>query len=181
MKFSAIIPAYNVDQYLPTCLDSLLCQDVDMEIIIINDGSSDKTANIAEQYKKENKNIIVIHQIHSGAAVTRNRGVEIAKGQYIVFVDSDDWIVKGVLNKLYIIAEENQADMAMGNMFFYYPDESESYRYPISSQLKNRIFKGSQCFISLMEKHSYYPMAVNYVYRHEWIKKKPSLYSWYYS
>lgn len=55
MKFSAIIPAYNVDQYLPTCLDSLLCQDVDMEIIIINDGSSDKTANIAEQYKKENK------------------------------------------------------------------------------------------------------------------------------
>ncbi|MCC8198352.1 MAG: glycosyltransferase [Tannerellaceae bacterium] len=118
MKFSAIIPAYNVDQYLPDCLDSLLCQNIDMEIIIIDDGSSDKTADIAEEYKKENKNLIVIHQSHSGAAVARNRGLEVAKGQYIVFVDSDDWIVKGVLNKLYIVAEENQADMVMGNMFF---------------------------------------------------------------
>jgi len=171
MKFSAIIPAYNVDQYLPACLDSLLCQDVDMEIIIINDGSSDNTGNIAEQYKEENKNIIVIHQIHSGASVARNRGLEIAKGQYIVFLDSDDWICKGILSKLYNVAIDNQADMVMGNMIFCYPDGSESRTFDISSQLKNQIFTGNQYFVSLMKADTYYPMPVNYIYHRQWIKK----------
>jgi len=171
MRLSAIIPAYNVDQYISDCIDSLLCQNIDIEIIIINDGSSDKTGDIAERYKNENENIKIIHQAHSGPSVARNRGLEIATGEYIAFIDSDDWITEGVLTKLYNIAIENQADMVMGNITFNYPDASESNMFSISSHLKNRMFTGAQCFISFMEAHCYYPMAVSYIYRHEWIKK----------
>lgn len=171
MKFSAIIPAYNVDQYLADCIDSLLSQDIDMEIIIINDGSSDQTGNIAEQYKKGNKNIKVVHQTNSGASVARNKGLDMAQGEYITFIDSDDWITEGILTKLYKIAVESQADMVMGNNSFHCEEESKRNFYDVSSYLKNQTYTGEKCFISLMKAHTYYPMIWNYIYKHEWIKK----------
>jgi len=170
-KFSAIVPAYNVEQYLAECLDSLLDQDIDMEIIIVNDGSSDSTGEIAERYEKGNKNIRVIHQTNSGLSAARNKGFDVAQGEYIVLVDSDDWIAKGVLTKLYKVATAHQADMVMGNHLHRYPDGSEKRIFSIPAHLKNQLFTGDQCFVSLMETGTYYPMAWSYIYRQEWIKK----------
>ena len=91
MKLSIIIPVYNVEKYLPKCLDSILNQSFkDFEIICINDGSSDNSLKILEEYK--DKRIIIINKENAGSGVARNAGLEIAKGEYIFFVDGDDWL-----------------------------------------------------------------------------------------
>lgn len=97
MIFSIIVPIYNVEKYLEKCINSLLMQNIDnYEIILINDGSTDNSYNICLKYKK-NKKIILINKINTGLSDTRNYGISIAKGEYIIFVDSDDWIRENCL------------------------------------------------------------------------------------
>ena len=122
IKISVIIPAYNVEQYLDQCIDSILHQNIDLEIIVINDGSTDKTGDTAERYLINNKNIKVVHQAHSGPSTARNKGLDITESEYIAFIDSDDWIAKNSLLNLYNAASKNKADMVMGNMVYHYPD-----------------------------------------------------------
>lgn len=99
-KFSLIIPAYNVEKYIKKCLDSVLNQTYnDYEIIIINDGSTDNTSKILESYKS-NKKIKIINQENKGLSNARNTGVSNAKGDYILFIDSDDFIEKELLEIL---------------------------------------------------------------------------------
>jgi glycosyltransferase involved in cell wall biosynthesis len=99
---SIIIPVYNAELYLNECLDSILKQGVDdeIEIICINDGSTDSSYKILEEYKLEYPNIIVINHENIGPGATRNKGILLATSKYLMFVDSDDWIVKGALKKL---------------------------------------------------------------------------------
>ena len=172
MRISVIIPIYNTAQYLKQCLDFILCQNIDLEIILVNDGSTDESQQIAEQYKISNKNIKVIHQTHLGPSVARNQGLEVAKGEYIAFVDSDDWIANDSLVKLYNVAIEYQADMVMGNMVYHYLDGRESNIFDIiPSEFKNQVFTGRQCFISLMERGVYYPMACSFICKRKWIEE----------
>lgn len=99
-KFSLIIPAYNVEKYIKKCLDSVLDQTYNnYEIIIINDGSTDNTSKILESYKS-NKKIKIINQENKGLSNARNTGVSNAKGDYILFIDSDDFIEKELLEIL---------------------------------------------------------------------------------
>lgn len=99
-KFSLIIPAYNVEKYIKKCLDSVLNQTYNnYEIIIINDGSTDNTSKILERYKS-NKKIKIINQENKGLSNARNTGVSNAKGDYILFIDSDDFIEKELLEIL---------------------------------------------------------------------------------
>ena len=99
-KFSLIIPAYNVEKYIKKCLDSVLNQTYNnYEIIIINDGSTDNTSKILESYKS-NKKIKIINQENKGLSNARNTGVSNAKGDYILFIDSDDFIEKELLETL---------------------------------------------------------------------------------
>lgn len=99
-KFSLIIPAYNVEKYIKKCLDSVLNQTyTNYEIIIINDGSTDNTSKILESYKS-NKKIKIINQENKGLSSARNTGVSNAKGDYILFIDSDDFIEKELLETL---------------------------------------------------------------------------------
>lgn len=103
MKLSIIIPVYNVEAYLEECLDSCLEQDIphaDYEIIAINDGSKDNSLAILERYAAKYSNIRVLSQKNSGVSAARNRGMEVAKGEYIWFIDSDDWIEKNCLSSL---------------------------------------------------------------------------------
>ncbi len=169
MKISAIIPAHNVEDYLEECINSILCQEIETEIIIINDGSTDETGNIADRYQKDHENIFVIHQSHTGPSGARNRGLEIAKGDYIAFIDSDDWIENDILPKLYKIAKESDADMVMGNNIVQFPDGSQKHFFDIQFHLKNRTYSGEKFFISLMETNAYYPMIWSYIYKREWI------------
>lgn len=95
IKISTIIPIYNSSKYLNRCLDSLLAAqigEVNNEIILVNDGSTDSSLEICEEYAKKHKNIKVFSQINQGPSVARNRGIEKAIGEYITFVDSDDYV-----------------------------------------------------------------------------------------
>ena len=108
MKLSIIIPVYNVEKYIKECLESCLTQENvtanDYEIIIINDGSTDNSIKIAEKIVEGYVNVTIISQANAGQSVARNKGIALAKGDYIWFVDADDWIAKDavsiILNKV---------------------------------------------------------------------------------
>lgn len=103
MKLSIIIPIYNTGKFLCKCVNSCLCQDIptqDYEIILINDGSNDDSYSIARDIVNKSKNISLYSHDNCGLSETRNRGMELAKGDYIWFVDSDDWIRENCLNSI---------------------------------------------------------------------------------
>lgn len=113
-KFSIIIPVYNVEKYLNQCLDSVFAQTfTDFEVICVNDGSTDGSLKILEEYKAKYLNLVVISQQNSGAAGARNTGIKIAKGKYICFFDSDDWIEHHCLKVL--SDNENNEDLICFN------------------------------------------------------------------
>ena len=90
---SVIVPIYNNEAELPRCIESILNQDYkNFELILIDDGSTDGSASVCEQYANKNSNIVFIHKQNGGAATARNLGISIAKGEYIFFVDSDDYV-----------------------------------------------------------------------------------------
>ncbi|WP_454861524.1 glycosyltransferase family 2 protein [Peribacillus frigoritolerans] len=115
-KISVIIPLYNVEKYMKKCIDSVLNQTlVEIEVILVNDGSPDKCGDIAEEYKKNNHSIKVIHKENGGLSSARNAGIDIATGEYIAFVDSDDWIEPGMFETMYDKAKDTEADLSICN------------------------------------------------------------------
>lgn len=114
---SIIVPVYNVDRYLCACLDSLIAQTLsDIEIILVDDGSTDNSGKICDQYAAENESKVkVLHKENGGQSSARNLGVSIARGEYILFVDSDDYIRKDSCEVLYHAAVEHQADIVHGD------------------------------------------------------------------
>lgn len=116
MKLSVIVPIYNVENYIEECLDSLLKQNLsekEYEIICIDDGSTDRSGRIAEEYGKKYEHIKVIRQKNGGPSKARNQGLKAARGEYICFVDSDDYLESGVLDALYAIAVKYDLDKLM--------------------------------------------------------------------
>lgn len=104
MKLSIVIPVYNVEKYLAKCIESCLKQDVDVheyEIIIVNDGSPDGSSKIIEFYYSQNHNIKVLNQENQGLSMARNNGLEVAHGEYVWFIDSDDWIDENCLSGIF--------------------------------------------------------------------------------
>lgn len=92
---SIIVPVYNVENYLCRCVDSLLNQTYhNLEIILVDDGSPDRCGEMCDEYVKKDKRVKVIHQSNGGLSDARNKALDIAKGDYLMFVDSDDWIEK---------------------------------------------------------------------------------------
>ena len=119
MRLSIIVPVYNVEKYLAKCLVSLLNQDIAStayEIIVINDGSTDGSYAIAQKYAEFNTNLILLKQENKGLSATRNRGVNEAKGKYIYFVDSDDFIAPNILKTLLNTLEENDLEILAFNL-----------------------------------------------------------------
>ena len=115
-KVSIIIPVYNTEIYLEKCLESIIRQSLkEIEIIITNDGSSDNSLQIIRAFEEFDKRIKVINQEKQGQAAARNRGIEIAKGEYIGFVDSDDWIDFDYYEKLYLTAKKYNSDVALAD------------------------------------------------------------------
>lgn len=112
---SIIIPVYNTEKYLDRCMKSVTGQSFqDLEIILVDDGSTDHSSEMCEQWKGKDHRIVVIHQKNAGAGAARNTGLKIAKGKYIGFVDSDDWIEKDMYQILYsLLLSHPEAQMAM--------------------------------------------------------------------
>lgn len=117
---SVIIPVYNVENYLNECLDSVTSQTLDdMEIICIDDGSTDNSPDILKEYSKKDKRIKIITKENGGQATARNLGIKEAQGEYIAFVDSDDFIEPTMFEKLYTKAKDNNLDIAMCKIATY--------------------------------------------------------------
>jgi glycosyltransferase involved in cell wall biosynthesis len=122
-KISIIVPVYNVENYIAKCIESIINQSyTNLEIIIINDGSNDKSGEICNYYSKKDNRIILIHKEHQGVALARNNALDIASGDYIGWVDSDDWIAPDMFDTLYKNAVTYDADISMCN--FYYVREN---------------------------------------------------------
>jgi glycosyltransferase involved in cell wall biosynthesis len=119
MKLSIIIPVYNVEAYIAKCLDSIIAQDLEpgsYEIIVVNDGSPDDSGKIAQEFAAQHTNIIFIDQENQGVSVARNRGLDVAKGNYIAFIDPDDSIYPNCLNAIIEVAEKNNLDILYLNL-----------------------------------------------------------------
>ena len=111
---TVVVPVYQVKPYLNRCLASIAAQTYsNMEVILVDDGSTDGSAVILDRWAKEHENMRVIHQENRGLSAARNRGIDESLGEYITFVDSDDWVTEDYVEYLYQILKENQADLAM--------------------------------------------------------------------
>lgn len=111
-KLSIVVPVYNVERYLNQCIDSILGQSfTDFELIIVNDGSSDRSGSICDEYAKADKRVLVIHTENHGVVTARRTGVDCAQGEYTAFVDSDDWIDSDFYRGIFEEAGETNADI----------------------------------------------------------------------
>ncbi|MEE1008487.1 MAG: glycosyltransferase [Agathobacter sp.] len=111
-KVSIIIPVYNVEKYLKRCLDSVCNQAYEnLEILIVNDGSKDGSLKICNEYANKYSNIKLLNQENQGLSESRNNGLKAATGEYVMFVDSDDWLCDGAVNEMVNFMEENQCDV----------------------------------------------------------------------
>ena len=111
-EVSIIIPIYNAEKYLKRCLDTVVNQSFEsLEIILINDGSTDESLRIMKEYKGNHNNIEIINQENSGQGEARNKGISIAKGKYITFADADDWLSENYIQVLYDALLKNNADI----------------------------------------------------------------------
>ena len=126
MKISVIIPVYNVKPYLRQCLDSVIHQTHEnLEIIIVDDGSTDGSGEICDEYKEKDERVRVIHQENWGLAAARNTGLDAATGEYIMFVDSDDWVELEFCELPYRAAIENDADIVAFQYWHHMDDRME--------------------------------------------------------
>lgn len=125
MKISIIVPVYNVKPYLKRCIDSILNQTFEeFELILVDDGSTDGSELICDKYSDMDKRVRVIHKKNGGQSDARNKGIDIAKGDWYTFIDSDDWIEKKYLEILYSNAEKYNVDISAVNYCRAYEDGS---------------------------------------------------------
>ena len=114
-KISVIVPVYNIEKYLRKCIDSILSQTYEnIEVILVDDGSTDNCGAICDEYAKIDPRIIVIHKKNAGVSAARNTGIMQCIGEYVFFVDSDDYLPIDSIEKLYNSINEYEADISIG-------------------------------------------------------------------
>lgn len=148
LLISVIVPVYNAAPYLERCLQGIVNQDYrPIEIILVNDGSSDASREICETWAAKYDFISVVHQENHGQAHARNRGLELARGEYICFVDADDYLAEKALTILLENLEFREADMAVGNFYFVSEDNSKKQ---LAAPLKDALRSGLQATEDLL-------------------------------
>lgn len=115
-KISIIVPVYNTGKYLRECIDSLVSQSLQgIEIVLVNDGSTDGSGQICDEFAKKYANVKVLHQANAGQSNARNNGLKVSSGQYVMFVDSDDYIISDACERLYNLATKFDTDVIWGD------------------------------------------------------------------
>ncbi len=171
---SIVVPIYNVAEYLPHCLDSLFGQEFSesTEVILVDDGSTDSSPDICERYCIEHPETVVIHQENKGLSEARNAGIKEATGEWIYFLDGDDWLAPGALQILFDYAEKESCGMVFGAFYYAY----DSYLL-----YDDRLFKGNDPFVmnredamrALIHQQFFKNFAWGKLYRTESVKKHP--------
>lgn len=137
---SIIVPVYNVKEYLEKCINSILNQTYEnLEIIIVDDGSTDGSSDICDQFLEKDNRVFVIHKENGGVVSARQAGIEKAKGEYAIVIDSDDWIEPIMISELYTIAVENEADIVTSGCY----RESDNTYGIITDGIKEGIYSGN--------------------------------------
>lgn len=165
MKISVIVPVYNGESFIRRCLDSLLAQTFNnIEILIINDGSTDSSKQIAEEYCGKYSNIVLINKENAGLPQARKTGVENATGEYIGFVDVDDWVEPDMFSHLYNACTESNADIGCCGFLWDY----ESKVLPSNPEdITNQTMSGSEALKRLHTRKSIFQYAWNKLYKQE--------------
>lgn len=161
-KVSIVVPIYNADKYIARCVDSLLNQDYkNIELVLINDGSYDESEKICNDYVKNNKNVKLFTQKNSGVSVARNTGVKNSTGDYICFVDSDDYVKSSFISDFVKAIEKDSSDIAICK----YERVSEYIYYDSNEELSTTTISGIDGLKELLE---FYPKGI--ITNHMWNK-----------
>ncbi len=170
IKVSIIVPVYNVYPYLRKCLDSLVNQTLkEIEIIIVNDGSLDNSQEIIDEYKKKYKNIKAYKKENGGLSSARNTGLKKARGEYIAFVDSDDYVELDMYEKMYKKALEKNFSVVVSDLTYIYPDK----KVLASSNILKDIEKEEELKKAMI---NIYPAAWNKIFNHQLLKESKILF-----
>jgi len=171
---SVIIPVYNVEPYLAECLESIINQTYrHIEIILVNDGSTDGSQRIMDCYAKKDDRIVVLSQSNRGVSAARNAGLSVAKGEYVLFVDSDDTIRNDVVEVFCRQAILTSAEIVIGNVYYCYPDGEKLTLYQRVTELsKHSLLSGEECFSQLVETNIFPPLTCLYFTRRNLIQER---------
>ena len=171
---SIIVPVYNVEKYINRCVDSIVKQTYEnIEIILVNDGSSDRSGCLCDEWVKRDNRIKVLHKENSGPSETRNMGVEIAAGDYISFIDSDDYVSNDYISSLYHSIIESKADIACCNYTSVHTTDVEDVFY--KGKTGFRIISGKSACSEMYEpeKSVYYCVLWGKLFKPEIVKSFP--------
>ncbi|CEN83672.1 glycosyltransferase [Paeniclostridium sordellii] len=159
VKISVIVPVYNIEDYIEECIDSVLNQSyTKIELVIVDDGSKDKSGKICDFYKEKDNRVKVIHKVNQGLSAARNEGIRHATGDYIMFLDGDDFIAKDCIDEIAnLIETKGEADIITGRLVEYY-NESRSETYGFELDEKSFESKsGAYVFNYLLKNSPYSP------------------------
>ena len=176
-KVSIVVPIYNVEKYLRECLDSIANQTLtDIEVICVNDGSKDSSPQIIDEYVAKDERFKVIHKANSGYGNSMNMGFDMASGEYIGIVESDDYAEPDMFEKLYNCAKENDLDACKSGFFFYYSVPTvKNTPYPIASpSMCQRVFCPTTDFKSLREQIEFFnikPTIWSAIYKKDFVRE----------
>lgn len=177
IKVSVIVSVYNTEKYLNECMDSLIKQTLrEIEIICIDDGSTDSSLEILESYAKKDKRIAVYTQKNQGLSVVRNAGIEKARGGYVYFIDSDDFLEEKALEKLYEKMYENQLDIIFFDGIAFFDTEEDRQKHPkfqdyyLRKESYPEKCTGSEMLVKMRTQKEYRSSVVMQMFRHEFLE-----------
>lgn len=160
---SVIVPVYNVAAYLPQCLDSILGQDYEaLEVLVVDDGSTDGSGALCDQYARQDSRVRVVHQKNAGAAAAKNAALDLATGEYLSFVDSDDYLEPNVYGVMVALMQEHQADAAQFNFREVYRTHTQDQR-----QWQGRGVMNSRTYLGRFPEDFTCALLWNKLYRRE--------------
>ena len=170
---SVVIPVYNVEVYLRECVDSVLAQTMqDFEIILVDDGATDSCGTICDEYGAKNERVRVIHQPNGGLSSARNTGLDAATGEYVYFLDSDDYIETYALEQLWSMARKENADVVFFDASVFFTDcepDPKAYQYHRSKTYAPK--NGRQMLLELLDTDEYRTAVPLMLLRREYMRK----------
>ncbi|MCD7797629.1 MAG: glycosyltransferase [Clostridiales bacterium] len=159
---SIIIPIYKVEKYLKKCVDSVLSQIYkDLEIILVDDGSPDNCPQICDEYAKSYSRVKVVHKKNGGLMSARQAGSRVAKGEYVTFVDGDDWIDPDMYENFVKVIERYNPDIALCEFYFSYPNEEKKSTQNLSKPYFNKVEAGKEIYPTMLFKDKFYSFGIN--------------------
>ncbi|WGG45866.1 glycosyltransferase family 2 protein [Rossellomorea sp. DA94] len=171
---SVVVPIYKVEKYIHRCIKSILHQTYPyLEIILVNDGSPDRCGEIAEEYKHKDSRIIVVHKENGGLSDARNEGMKEARGEYTVFVDSDDYLEPTMIEDMLHCRHEHQADLVQSAFYYAYDDKLLFDRNNYSNDGSKLLLDNQEAMYELIINDKVKNFAWGKLYRTELIKDIP--------